>query len=722
MWDSAGSPPSRVEHSLALKWGIRFCIAATLFFLLGRLFQLQVLRYSTYATRADSNRLREISLPAPRGLIFDRNGTLLARNRSSYQLVIVPGELPDDNVDTVERDEEYEAILDILVAMDIEDDRDAMVRVQTIFFRSLGWLDYLEALQRVNAPVAFLQETSPNLSLPATAEGTMQLLPDIGQPTSLEGLAVLIQTRVQQRQQGNASESIPILSYKNRDEVFAIAELGFRLPGMQVLEASAREYVYGEMVSHILGFMGPISVDAGAEYLAAGYQDLEEEIGLSGIEAWYQDHLRGSPGIKTIEVDIFGQERRTVGEIQAAVPGQDILLTLDVELQQIMFNSLLDMVTLKEVDSAVAIAMDPRNGQVLGMVSLPAFDNNIFSGGLGEGYARIAQDERRPLINYAIGGLYPPGSTFKIVTALAGLEENVVGPRSVIVDNGPIYLPNRFAPDDPELAQEFVSWNHARGFNHGSLTLRKAIAVSNDIYFYQVGGGFPGSFIGLKQSQLVHWAQTLGYGAVSGIDLPGEVSFVVPDDQWKRKRWASNWVTGDSYNMAIGQGYMLATPLQVLQSMIPVANGGTLYQPQLVLRIVDSDSGAISQEFTPETLRILDTKSISLAEIRAGMRDAVHADYGTATRGQILGVTVAGKTGTAEYCEYDPAMLDCIRDEEGNLPTHASYLAFAPFRAPEIAVLVFVYGGGEGSDSAVPVATDILNGYFAIQNPVRQAS
>ncbi len=714
MWDSTG----RVEHSLILKWGIRFCIVATLLVLLGRLFQLQVLKHGTYVTLADSNRLREISIPAPRGLVFDRNGTLLARNRPSYQLAIVPGELPDDNLDTDEIDEEYEAILDILVAMDIGSDREAMVRIQTTFFQHLQAHDYLKALRRVNAPVSFLPAPVPDLSLEAAVQDIVPL-PDLEQPTSLEGLAALVQDLVRQRQHGNASAPIPILGYGNRDAVFAVAEQSFRLPGMRVLETATREYVYGEMVSHILGFMGPIPVKLEDTYRNAGYS-LEEVIGLSGIEASYQGHLRGSPGHRTIEVDIFGQERRTVGEIQEAIPGQDILLTLDVNLQQIMFNALWDMMALKNADSAVAIAMDPRNGQMLGMVSLPSFDNNIFSGGLGEGYARIVQDERHPLINYAIGGLYPPGSTFKIVTALAGLEENVISPRTIIVDNGPIYLPNRFAPDDPAQAQEFVSWNHARGFNHGSLTLRRAIAVSNDIYFYQVGGGYPGSFIGLEQAQLVDWARALGYGDESGIDLPGEVYFFVPDDQWKRKYRASNWVTGDSYNMAIGQGYMLATPLQVLQSVMPIANGGTLYRPQLALRIVDSDSGSIVQDFRSDVVRTLDARPASILEIRQGMWEAVNASYGTAISGKLLGVTVAGKTGTAEYCEYDPDILDCVRDEEGNLPTHASYMAFAPFRDPEIAVLVFIYGGGEGSDSAVPVATEILNAYFALKEPAGQ--
>ncbi len=418
-------------------------------------------------------------------------------------------------------------------------------------------------------------------------------------------------------------------------------------------------------------------------------------------------------------MDIFGQEQGTVGAIRGPVPGQDMLLTLDIQLQRAMYNALLAMATEKEADSAVAIAIDPRNGQILGLVSLPTFDNNIFAEGLGEAYFRLIQDERRSLLNFAISGLYPPGSTFKIVTATAGLEEDVITPRSVIVDDGPIYLPNEFFPDDPTQAQEFVSWNHAKGFVHGPLTLRQALAVSNDIFFYYVGGGYPRQFIGLQQEELATWARRYGYGEPTGIDLPGEVRFAVPDDQWKRSEWFSNWVTGDSYNMAIGQGYMLATPLQVLQSVIPVANGGILYQPQMVLQITDTTTGR-TQDFMPRVTRILDVDAGTLEIIRLGMRDAVNSPEGTATRGVVEGVVVAGKTGTAEYCDYDTELQDCLRDEEGNLPTHASYLAFAPFNQPEIAVMVFVYGGGEGSEAAVPVATHILDTYFVLKGDASQ--
>ncbi len=693
--------------------------------LVGRLYQLQVLEHAVYAVRADANRLRSVQIPAPRGLIFDRNGVLLARNHPSYQVGIVPEDLPDDDVETPDVNEEFEAVLDILLALEVHTYQDRNLEIQRTLFRALGYRDFVRVLRRADIPIRFIEVPADTLMQEAVEIDT-SALPDISRPLPIEGLAWLVQTRVQQEQQGNASNPIALLFNVDHETIFEIAEQSYRLPGIQVLEGAVREYVYGELVSHILGFMGPIPRRLPAEETAADeagaaaqdeyadYRNPNEQVGLSGIEAWYQSHLRGQPGEKTVEVDIFGQERRTIGAIRDPLPGQDILLTLDIALQRAMYDALLEKMLEKEAGSAVAIAMDPRSGQVLGMVSLPTFDNNIFAEGLGEAYLRLIQDESRSLLNFAISGLYPPGSTFKIVTATAGLEERVITPRSVILDEGPIFLPNRFFPDDPSQAQEFVSWNHLKGFTHGPLTLRQALAVSNDIFFYYVGGGYPRTFIGLEQKELVTWAEHFGYGAPTGVDLPGETSFAVPNDQWKRINWASSWVTGDSYNMAIGQGYLLATPLQVLQSAIPIANGGTLYQPQMVLQITDSTTGR-TQDFTPQITRTLDIDPATLNTIRLGMRDAVNAPLGTATRGTIEGVVVAGKTGTAEFCEYDPDLEDCIRDEEGNLPTHASYLAFAPFNQPEIAVMVFVYGGGEGSEAAVPVATRILDAYFVLK-------
>lgn len=714
----------------SVRIGVRLALIVLLGLLIGRLYQLQVRQHETLAAQADANRLRTIEVPAPRGLVFDRNGELLVRNRPSYQLAIVPEELPDDDLDT-EVDEEYGAILQILESLGPNLDRNAVLDMQRNLHRSLGWRDYRQIL--VDNKVSFsvfeipyyefvqlliqigVMEETATESAPieeAAAAASMVSMPDLNQPLPIEGLAFLIQNLAQTRQQGNSSEPFPILTGLSREAAFTISEQSFRYPGSRILDVSVREYVYGELASHILGFMGPIPSSLAEDYRQRGYSP-EERIGLSGVEAEYQEILRGTPGQRTVEADIFGRVGRTIDEV-APQPGQDIILTVDIQLQRVMYKALQEMLTVQDAVSGVAIAVDPRSGQLLGMVSLPSFDNNIFSEGLGETYTRIIEDERKPLINYAIGGLYPPGSTFKIVTASAGMAEGIITPRTVIVDKGPIYLPSKFFPDDPSQAQEFVSWNHHRDFNHGPLTLREAIAVSNDIYFYYVGGGYPQTFIGLTQEALAQWARVFGYGSATGIDLPGEVSFSVPDDQWKRVNWASSWVQGDSYNMAIGQGYLLATPLQVLQSLVPIANGGMLYQPQVALQITDPSTGR-TQEFESRPIRDVGLDRVTLDTIRLGMRDAVNSVEGTATRGQIEGVIVAGKTGTAEFCEYDPDLEDCRRDEEGNLPTHASYLAFAPFNNPEIAVMAFVYDGGEGSTAAVPVGTAILDAWFTIK-------
>ena len=711
--------------------GVRLVLIVLLGLLIGRLYQLQVRKHETFAADADANRLRTIELPAPRGLIFDRNGELLARNRPSYQLAIVPEELPDNDPDTAV-DEEYEAILRILESLGPNLDRETVLDMQRNLHRSLGWQDYGRILEEAKVPFSvfeisesefndLLRRTgvagAPDESVEIEEEGavaaSMVGLPNLNQPLPIEGLAHLIQNLAQTRQQGNSSEPFPILTGLSREAAFTISEQSFLYPGSRILDVSVREYVYGELASHILGFMGPIPSSLAADYRERGYRSPAEVVGLSGVEAAYQDNLRGEPGQRIVEADIFGRVGRTIEEVPPQ-PGQDILLTVDIQLQRAMYLALQNMLIAQDAVSGVAIAVDPRSGQLLGMVSLPSFDNNIFSEGLGEAYTRIIEDELKPLINYAIGGLYPPGSTFKIVTASAGMEEGVITPRTVIVDQGPIYLPSKFFPDDPSQAQEFVSWNHHQDFNHGPLTLREAIAVSNDIYFYYVGGGYPQTFIGLTQEELARWARVFGYGSATGIDLPGEVSFSVPDDQWKRVNWASSWVQGDSYNMAIGQGYLLATPLQVLQSLVPIANGGLLYQPQVVLQITDPSTGR-TQEFEPRSIRDVGLDRMTLDTIRLGMRDAVNSVEGTATRGRIEGVIVAGKTGTAEFCEYDPALEDCRRDEEGNLPTHASYLAFAPFNNPEIAVMAFVYDGGEGSTAAVPVGTAILDAWFTIK-------
>ena len=286
------------------------------------------------------------------------------------------------------------------------------------------------------------------------------------------------------------------------------------------------------------------------------------------------------------------------------VPGLNLHLGIDLRLQRVMYDALKAKMDETEAPWAVAIAMNPQNGQVLGMVSLPTFDNNIFAEKLDEDYLALEKDKRRPLINYGIGGLYPPGSTFKMITASAALAEGVVTPDTTVTDAGPIYLFNEYFPNDRSQAQEFVSWNHKLGIVHGAINIVNALALSNDIFFYYMGGGFPNQFEGLGYRRLDKWMELYGYGEPTGIDLPGEVAAQIPSDQWKRQLFAEPWTTGDSYNMAIGQGYVLATPLQVLLEAATVANGGTVYEPRIVHHLTDANGG-VQQDFSPVVRRTL---------------------------------------------------------------------------------------------------------------------
>ena len=393
------------------------------------------------------------------------------------------------------------------------------------------------------------------------------------------------------------------------------------------------------------------------------------------------------------------------------MPGWNLHLTIDWRLQSIMREAL--QAKMEEVGApwAVTVAMNPQSGEILGMVSLPSYDNNIFAERIGEEYLRLEQDERRPLINYAIGGLYPPGSVFKMVTSLAGLSEGVITPETLVVDAGPIYLPNRYFPNDLTQAQKFVSWNHKNGVVHGRINVESALALSNDIFFYYLGGGYLDEFVGLGHVLLSKWTDLFGFGEKTGIDLPGEVTSLVPTDQWKRQLFAEPWTTGDSYNMAIGQGYVLATPLQVLVETAALANGGILYVPKVVHHMTDANGG-VQRDFQPEVKRQLPVDPEHLEVVRRGMWEVVNASYGTGQVARVAGVEVAGKTGTAEFCEYLPEKSDCRRDEKDFLPFHSWFSAFAPYDNPEIAVVTFVYDGGEGSAVAAPITQKILEGYF----------
>lgn len=339
------------------------------------------------------------------------------------------------------------------------------------------------------------------------------------------------------------------------------------------------------------------------------------------------------------------------------------------------------------------------------MVSLPTYDNNVFVRGVSERDLERWKDVHRPLFNHAIQVGVPPGSVFKVVVASAALQEGVVGRQTTLTCPGRIVVPNKYYPNDPGYDQPFYCWNKS---GHGALDVVGGIAHSCNIFFYKAGGGFEETeFQGLGVSRIAEYARAFGLGEQTGIDLPAESAGLVPTADWKRHTYGESWSTGDTYNLSIGQGFLEVTPLQMLNAVNAIANGGTVYQPQIVHQVTDFE-GNTTEPFEPQIIRDLPVEGGYLEMVREGMEGAV--DYGTAARrGQIEGVRIGGKTGTAHFCD------DIMCGVGYEQPEHAWFSAFAPVEDPEISVIVFLYNGGEGSVAAVPVARDIMSTYFGVE-------
>ncbi len=504
-----------------------------------------------------------------------------------------------------------------------------------------------------------------------------------------------------------------VLRNAERDIALLVAqESGITMPGVDVEIVTRRNYTYGALTSQAVGFLGPVPQERLADFEARGYDPNVDRIGYAGVEAHAEEYLHGEPGRRYVQEDVLGRQLAILQE-RPPLAGDNVHLTLDVELQQVAEDALFAQMANVNAPRGVVIALDPRDGQVLAMVSLPTYDNNMFARQItGEELAALYENPHQPLINHAISDVVPPGSIFKIVPAAAALQEGIVNRFTTINCPGRILLPSKLAPDNPAAAQPFVCWTyHQYGGGHGPVNVVDALAQSCDIYFYQVAGGWPPTnFVGMGLSNLVNYSRMFGLGARTGIDIPGEYAGLVPDARWKRLNYQETWTTGDTFNFAIGQGFLLATPIQMTNAMAAIANGGALYRPQLIHHITDAE-GNLVRAYTPEVIGTLDVDASVIQMIREGLLKAV-AD-GTAPRAQIEGINVAGKTGTAEYCD-DIAIAEgfCPVPAGRTLPTHAWFMSYAPYEAPEIVVLAWVYHGGEGSAVAAPIAHDVLDFYF----------
>lgn len=733
---------------------LRVFMLIILTLLLYRVYWLQQNKGPDLLAQADENRFSILRANAPRGVIVDRNGEPLAINLPSFNVTITPAFLPND-------EEELQAIyerLSLLTGVPVTNTIQQQALIQAANPELVS--TYSRLAQLYGAPV---QDTLAQAGI----------VPQL--PTSIA--AIVQENSFAQYVPAVITSGIPIsLAYRiEQESIF--------LPGVRVLPEPLREYPSGEYTAHLIGYMGPVPNQNWIDVL--GYER-DDRVGWAGLESSMEIELAGEKGTRTIEQDWTGREVRQIGLADPPTAGLNLHLTLDLDLQKKAHEILkqamaaneqtvrVDVVTgersFPEVEQGAIVAINPQTGEILAMVSLPSFDNNRFQIEVPvDYYLNLARNDYTPLVNHAISGTYPPGSTFKLVPAAAALQEGVVTPERRLFDPGQIVIANRFAPNDPGRAQTFVCWLAS---GHGAMDMRLGIANSCDVYFYKISGGFDqdGEFVnGLTVDLISQYAEQFGFGRVQGIELNLEAPGNLPTRQWKRQTQGEPWSTGDDYNLGIGQGFMSATPLQVAQMAAVVANGGFLYRPTIIHHLTDADGNVVfvdenSQVYarahlndegavvltdadgnplddptlniqfdeqgnyivSPDVVDSVDIDRQFLQIVAEGMelvnnRISNEEFFTGATYVDWLddfGISTAGKTGTAEYCDNIAIERGWCRFEDiikrRVLPTHSWYVGYAPYEDPEIAVAVFLFNGGEGSEWAAPVACNVMAAYFRV--------
>jgi penicillin-binding protein 2 len=492
------------------------------------------------------------------------------------------------------------------------------------------------------------------------------------------------------RKSNNPFTPIIVKEGLDRADAFRMREQLARLPGAQIVVEAVRHYTAGDAMSSILGYTGRIDEEEYEELKGSGYVN-SDRLGKAGVEWAYEAYLRGVPGTKQIEKDASGREIRVLNQEPAAA-GSDLVLSIDLDLQ----NKATQLTqAAAKGGQAAAIVMDVNTGEVLALVSLPMFDNNVFSGKVDERkLQQYLNDPKKPLVNHALAEQYAPGSIFKQITGSAALQEGVAYPGTTITSNGFINVPNQY---DPSVIYTFRDWRAL-----GTLDFYGGVAMSSDVYFYYLAGGYHeygSNFDGLGIDRLSSYTRMFGLGRPTGIEIAGEAPGNVPDPAWKEENWGEVWTLGDTYNMGIGQGFLAATPIQMVRVAAAVANGGKVLQPRVVREVRDADGNLIKAN-EPVVQSQIPISEENFAIVREAMRQAV--SWGTAKEGGVRGVQVAGKTGTAEF---GPRFAD------GSYETHAWFSGFAPANNPQIAITIFLERG-VGAIDAAPLASKIMDYYF----------
>ena len=495
---------------------------------------------------------------------------------------------------------------------------------------------------------------------------------------------------------GSAFDLVRVAQDVDKRTAQLISEAGFDLPGVDVSVEARRQYTDGPLLSQLLGYTGPVSAEQLPELRDKGYQP-DDLLGKVGLEAQYETELRGTYGVQTVARDKTGRRTQVLQTVREAVPGASLRLTIDTKVQRNAQKALKWAMDKIGMTRGVVIAMNPQTGEILAMVSLPTYDNNKFARGISQAeYKKLLQNKDKPLLNHAIQAHYAPGSTYKLVTGTGGLADRDITASTRVMTKPFLTLGET----------KFYEWNR-RGW--GPCDIYCGFGHSSDTFFYQVAGM-------LGVDRLAYWARQYGFGAKTGIDLPGEVEGIVPDNTWKQEALGAPVFPGETYQAGIGQGYDAVTPLQLINAYAALANGGTLYQPQIVRQVIGPD-GKVVRPFQKKVIRKMKVKPSVLRTMREAARSTVTLRH---TYNLVdLPIKIAGKSGTAEFG---------TPDSKGRLPYSSFFVGFTP-KDPykgsfedhdsRLVVMAFAYDSRTKGNAATEIVKYFFQLHYGIKKDYR---